>query len=481
MVATLLEKTMIEAIYNRPETAITNPWRVFAIACIAIFMVSLDTTILYAGFSNILRSFPGATAADLSWAMNAYSIVYAAMLIPAGGIADKYGRKKVFILGVLLFVSASFACGASPGVGWLIVARIVQSIGACLLSPAALAIVLQAFPREKRMIVMGAWGAVGALAAALGPGIGSLIIEMGGWQWAFFINIPIGLLCIWQSLSTLQESTQPRDKLRLDWVGILQLMSGVGAIAFGIVELNSAHWSAMQLAGIVLAGVALLVSYIPWAKSNPEPLFELSLFKNNTFLFANVAGFMFAIAFAIMFFSFFFWMKTIWHFSQSMAGTTIMPGPLTVVPTAILSGKIASKIGHRPLLITGSITYAFSGLWFMWVPDATPDYLTEWLPGLLLSGLSVGLVIPSLSAASVFGLPAKDYAVGSAINHAVRQVGTVIGVALTVLLLAKPHLQIADFHQMYAIHIALALMTGLLCLPINTHPRQLLVKSNSSA
>lgn len=470
----------MEATYSQLEKAMPNPWRVFAIASIAIFMVSLDTTILYAGFSNILHNFTSATAADLSWAMNAYSIVYAAMLIPAGGIADKYGRKKIFTLGVLLFVTASFACGASPSVGWLIVARIFQSIGACLLSPAALAIVLEAFPREKRMIVMGAWGAVGALAAALGPGIGSLIIEVGGWRWAFFINIPIGLLCVWQSVSLLQESTQPRDKLRLDWVGIFQLMTGVGAIAFGIVELNSPHWSALELASIVLVGLAMLLSYIPWAKSNPEPLFELSLFRNHTFLFANIAGFVFAIAFAIMFFSFFFWMKDIWHFSQSMAGTAIMPGPLTVVPTAILSGKIASKIGHRPLLIAGSVTYALSGLWFMCMPDISPDYFTKWLPGLLLSGLSVGLVIPSLSAASVFGLPTKDYAVGSAINHAVRQVGTVIGVALTVLLLAKSNLHIADFHWMYAIHISLALMTGLLCLPINTHPKQLLMKSNST-
>ena len=465
--------TLAETIVSQPEKATPNAWRVFAIACIAIFMVSLDTTILYAGFNNILHSFPGSTAADLSWAMNAYSIVYAAMLIPSGGIADKYGRKKVFILGVLLFVSASFACGASPSVGWLIVARIVQSIGACLLSPAALAIVLEAFPREKRMIVMGAWGAVGALAAALGPGIGSLIIEVGGWQWAFFINIPIGLFCIWQSVTILQESIQPRDKLRLDWVGILQLMTGVGAIAFGIVEINSAHWSALELISIVLLGLAILLSYIPWAKATPEPLFELSLFKSNTFLFANVAGFVFAIAFAIMFFSFFFWMKNIWHFSQAMAGTAIMPGPLTVVPTAILSGRLASKFGHRPLLITGTITYALSSLWFMLIPDVSPDYSSKWLPGLLLSGLSVGLVIPSLSAASVFGLPTKDYAVGSAINHAVRQVGTVIGVALTVLLLAKANLQIADFHRMYVIHITLALITGLLCLPINTHPKQL--------
>ncbi len=462
-----------------PELKIMpTAWRVFAIVSIAVFMVSLDTTILYAGFNNILRSFPTSTAADLSWAMSGYSIVYAAMLIPAGGIADKYGRKKTFILGALLFITASFACGASPSVFWLIVARVFQSIGACLLTPAALALVLEAFPREKRMIVMGAWGAVGALAAALGPGIGSFIIDAGGWEWAFFINVPIGLYCIWQSSKILHESVHPRDKMRLDWVGMLQLIIGVGAIAFGIVEMKSVNWKPSELFGIILMGIVIILSYIPWAKFNPEPLFDLSLFKNKTFSFANLAGITFGIAFSIMFFSFFFWMKNIWHYSQTLAGAAIMPGPLMVVPTALISGRIASKIGHRPLLLTGAITYALSGLWFLLVPDANPNYVKDWLPGLLLSGISVGLVMPSLSASAVFGLHQKDYAVGSAINNAVRQIGTVIGVSITVLFLGKTQLQIADFNTTYSIHIGLALITAMLCMPINTHPKQLLAKAS---
>jgi MFS family permease len=172
-----------------------------------------------------------------------------------------------------------------------------------------------------------------------------------------------------------------------------------------------------------------------------------------------------------MFFSFFFWMKNIWHYSQTLAGIAIMPGPLTVVPTAIIAGKIASKIGHRHLLITGSITYALSGLWYLFVPDANPNYIQDWLPGLLLNGISIGLVMPSLSAAAVHALPAKDYAVGSAINHATRQIGTVIGVAITVLFLAKSQLQVEDFKPTYLIHITLALMTAVLCIPIHTAPK----------
>lgn len=217
----------------------------------------------------------------------------------------------------------------------------------------------------------------------------------------------------------------------------------------------------------------MIASYIPWAKVNPEPLFDLDLFKSKTFIFANLAGLVFSVAFAMMFFSFFFWMRHVWHFSMSLAGTSIMPGPLAVVPTAIIAGRLASKIGHRPLLITGSLTYALSGLWFMFMPDASPDYAEEWLPGLILSGISIGLVMPSISASAVFGLPAKDYAVGSAINHAVRQIGTVIGVAITVVLLAQEKLEVVNFQPDYSIHIILALATAALCIPVNTHPRQL--------
>ena len=461
-----LTKTYVPTVKIAPSA-----WQVFAVASIAIFMASLDSTILYAGFNNILNSFPNSKATDLSWAMTGYSIVYAAMLIPAGGIADKYGRKKIFMLGTLLFISASFACGASPSVFWLIVARVFQSIGACLLTPAALALVLDAFPKEKRMIAMGAWGAVGALAAALGPGIGSYIIDVGGWEWAFFINVPIGLLCIWQSSKILQESTQPRDKMRMDWIGMLQLIIGVGAIAFGIVEMKSADWNHLELFGIIVLGFVIILSYIPWAKFNPEPLFELSLFKNKTFMYSNLAGITFAIAFSIMFFSFFFWMKNIWHFNQTLAGAAIMPGPLTVVPTAILSGRVVSKIGHRPLLVTGSFLFALSGLWFLLIPDANPNYLRDWLPGLLLNGISIGMVMPSLSSAAVYGLPPKDYAVGSAINQAMRQIGTVIGVSIAVLFLAKSQLTVTDFRPTYLIHIALALITAILCIPIKTHPK----------
>jgi EmrB/QacA subfamily drug resistance transporter len=437
----------------------------------AVFLVSIDTTVLFAGFNKILLSFPKSSAADVSWVLNAYTIVYATMLIPAGGIADKFGRKKIFMLGVFVFLLASLGCGAATSVTWLIGARILQAIGASLLSPASLSLILEAFPQNKRAVAVSSWGAVGALAAALGPGLGSFIIDTAGWQWAFYLNIPIGLICLWRGITLLKESINPRDKIRFDLIGMLLLIFAIGAITFGIVEFNSPHWTKPELMQLILLGLLLIFVFIGWAKYKKNPLVDLTLFENRTFRYANCAGLTIGIAFSIMFFAFFFWMTSIWHYSLPMAGIAVTPGPLTVIPFAIIGGRIAGRIGHRPLLITGCLTYALSGLWYMFVPDQNVSYFTHWLPGLFLSGMSVGLVMPSLSAAAVHGLPAKDYAIGSAINQAIRQIGMVMGVAITILLLAHPNLQLVDFKKAYLCHVILSLLSAVLVLPVNTRPK----------
>jgi len=184
----------------------------------------------------------------------------------------------------------------------------------------------------------------------------------------------------------------------------------------------------------------------------------------------NAASLAFGIAFAMMFFGFFFFMGNVWHYSQARAGLAIAPGPLTVIPVAVLAGRLAGRFGHRPFLVGGALLYATTALWFMLVPGDEPSYLLQWLPGLVMSGASVGLVMPSLSAAAVSRLPAQHYAVGSAVNQAIRQIGSVIGVAIIVLLLGHAGVQRSDFHAVYALQAALALLTGALCLMVNTQP-----------
>jgi EmrB/QacA subfamily drug resistance transporter len=453
-----------------PSVRAASPWPVFWIASVATFLVSLDTTMLYAAFAALRAGFPGASAADMSWVLNAYTVVYAAMLIPAGGLADAHGRKRVFLSGVTLFIAASALCGLAGSVGWLIAARVLQAAGAALLTPASLSIVLAAFPQNRPADTVSLWGAGGGVAAAVGPSLGSFIVQTVGWPWAFFINLPIGAVCLWWGASLLTESDRGGPRRRVDAVGMALLVVAVGAIALAIVEADAASWSRADLVATAGTGAIALVAFVVWARSVREPLIEPALFRHRTYSAVNAATLTFGIAFAMMFFAFFFFMGNVWHYSQARAGLAIAPGPLTVIPVAVLTGRLAARFGHRPFLVGGALLYAAAALWFMLVPGNEPSYLVQWLPGLLLSGASVGLVLPSLSAAAVSRLPARHYAVGSAVNQATRAIGSVIGVAITVLLLGHATVVRSDFDAVYAVHIGLALLTAALCLMVNTRP-----------
>jgi EmrB/QacA subfamily drug resistance transporter len=459
--------TMEQALPSLPPST-ASPWPVFWVASMAVFLVSMDGTMLFAAFSALQAGFPQATAADLSWVLNAYTVVYAAMLIPSGGLADRHGRKRVFLFGVALFLAASVACGLAVSVEWLVAARVLQAIGAALLTPASLSLVLAAFPTNKRAVAVSLWGAVGGLAAAVGPSLGAFVIASLGWQWAFYLNVPLGILAIGRGATLLTEARQPTRGRPLDLVGMGLLIVGIGALALSIVQAESPAWSRHELLGAAGIGLACVVGFVVWARATVAPLVDLGLFRNATYRYVNLATLSFGIAFSMMFFAFFFYMRSIWHYSLPLAGLAMAPGPLLVVPVAALSGRLASRYGHRPLLVVGCLIYAASALWFLLVPGTEPAYLTQWLPGMLFSGIGVGMVLPSLSGAAVSQLPLEHYAVGGAVNQAIRQIGSVMGVALTVLLLGSASLQRTDFNVVYLCHMALALMTAVLCLPVNT-------------
>lgn len=447
-----------------------RPWPVFWVASIAVFLVSLDGTLLFAAFGTLREGFPGVAAADLSWVLNAYTVVFAAMLIPGGGLADRFGRKRIFLSGVALFLAASVACGLAPDIRALIIARILQAVGAALLTPASLSLVLDAFPLSKRAVVVSLWGAVGALAAAAGPGLGSMVVDILGWFWAFYLNLPLGLFSLWKGRHLLRESPPAAVPRPLDWTGMSLLIVGVGALALAIVQLESKSWTTLELSAIAAMGLAALAAFIVWTRVSTAPMVDPALFRNRTYRYVNLATLAFGVAFSMMFFAFFFFMTEIWKFSLPRAGLAITPGPLMVMPTAILVGRLAGRYGHRPFLVIGALVYASSGLWFLLVPGAEPNYLRDWLPGLLLSGIGVGMVMPSLSGAAVAHLPVAHYAVGSAFNQATRQIGSVLGVAVTVLLLGQEELLRGDFTPLYLCHVGLALLTGALCLPVDTRP-----------
>jgi len=450
-----------------------SPWPIFLTASIAVLLISIDATVLYAAFPVLSRDFSGAQASDLSWILNAYTVVYAVLLVPAGRFADLYGRKRMFLIGLVIFLAASLGCGLSGQVWVLIVFRALQAVGAAALLPASLAVVLGAFPPERRAVAVSLWGAVSALGAAVGPSVGSWLIELGGWPWAFYLNLPLGVISVWGA-SRLLKSTPPEGTpARLDVVGILLLMVGVGAVALGLVRSEELGWLSATVLNSLIGGILTLIGFVAWARRVPAPAIDLTLFDNPTYRFVNLATLSFGMAFSMMFFSYFLFMSGIWHLSLAAAGVAVLPGPLLVIPTAVVSGRLAAQLGHRSLLVGGSLVFAAGAVWTLLVPGPTPAYLTHWLPALLLTGLGTGMVLPSLSAAAVSRLNPARFGVGSAINQAVRQIGTVLGVAVTVALLGSTSPQLPAFRTVFGWEAVLCMITAMLCLSVDTRPSSL--------
>jgi EmrB/QacA subfamily drug resistance transporter len=445
-----------------------RPWRTFWIASAAVFLVLLDTTAVVAAYAPLRAHFNGVSVATLSWTLNAYTVLFAALLVPAGRLADLLGRKRLFLQGLVLFSVASALCALAPGVGWLIAARALQAVGAALITPASLALVLSVFPRDRRAAAVGLFSAVGALAAAVGPAFGSWVIEVLSWRWVFLINVPLGALAWWLSRRDLVESTSPETGARLDLPGIALLALGTGALAWAVVRSEAPGWGPPLVAGAL--GLALLFAFTRWARGRPSAALDLTLFDDRSFLFVNLATAVFGIAFTMMFLSSFLFLMGVWGYSQGLAGWAVTPGPLMVIPVAIFAGRLAGRIGHRPLLLAGGVLYAVAQGWLSLRVGVTPDYLLTWLPAQLLGGAAVGLVLPALSGAAVSRLGPTRFGVGGGVNNAMRQLGGAIGAALALALVGQAGATLMQFQTLYAVLATLGLVTAALCLPVDTRP-----------
>jgi EmrB/QacA subfamily drug resistance transporter len=447
-----------------------SAWGAFGIASTAVLLVANDSTMLFAAFGALRLAFPAASAAELSWVLNAYTVVFATLLVPAGGLVDRFGTRRSFLAGLALFLGGSAAAGMSPGLGLLVASRVVQGAGAALVTPSSLAIILAAFPPARRALVVGLWGAASALGAAIGPIAGSVAAELHGWAGVFFVNLLPGVAALGIGWRRLARVPGAAHAARLDLAGMLLLGLAAGALAMAITQSGAPAWSRAELALLAGGGLLALAGFVAWAGRSAAPLVDLALFRSRTYSAVNLATLVFNVAFIMMFFSLFSFLTKVWHYSLPLAGLAIAAGPVTVVPVAFLAGRTAARVGHRALLVPGALVFAAAGAWLMLVPGTQPAYLSQWLPAMLLSGVGVGLVLPSLSGAAVAGLAPARFAVGGAVNQAIRQFGGVLGVALTVRWLGGAALSPADFGPVYGMQIGLALLTGLLCLAVHTRP-----------
>jgi EmrB/QacA subfamily drug resistance transporter len=442
-----------------------------AIACAGAFLAFLDTTIVNIAFPDISASFSGSGRDLLSWVLDGYFVVIAALLVPAGGLADRFGHKRIFLLGIAGFTTASLLCAVAPSLEMLIAFRVLQGVGAALIAPTSLAIVLDSFPVERRAAGVGIWGAAAAAAAAVGPTLGGALVELSDWRLVFLVNLPLGAIVLLVGRRVLPKPRILDDRLP-DLPGAGMLALGLAAVTLGIVEGNDWGWSSAATLACFAAAAALLGGVVARSRRHPRPIVEPALFAHRSFSVGNLGTLLFAAAFFSVVLGNVLFLTSIWGYTVLHAGLATLPGPAWTTVVSGPAGRLADRFGHRAVIVPGTLIFA-AGVMVLRSAGPHPDYLGLWLPGATLTGIGIGLAFPTLGSAAVRDVPVDRFATASAVNAAFRQVGAVLGTALLIAIVGEPAslqqaLDVSD--QAYLFAVIASLLSGATVLGLRRRP-----------
>ncbi len=417
-----------------------SPALVLVIVCASVVLASLDLFIVNVALPQIGHDFHlrAGDLGDLSWVLNGYTIVYAAFLVLFGRLAERYRRDHAFLLGVAIFVTASAACGLATSLPMLVAFRVVQAAGAALLTPTSLGLILASFPPERRYGAVRTWTAVGGIAAAAGPVVGGLLVA-ASWRWVFLVNVPVGVLALvagWRRLPAVPGHPVPAP----DPLGAVLITGGIGTLVLGLVKGGSWGWSDARTASALILGVVSLALFALNEARSRNPLIERELFRLRPVTGASVVALLFMAAFGAMLLSRVLWAQEVWHWSALQTGLAIAPGPIMVPLFAfLLAGPLITRFGSGIVIAAGCTIFAVGAAWWGLAMGLTPDYVGDMLGGMLLTGVGVGLTMPTFTAAGAAALPAHSFATGSGMINMLRQIGLAIGVALLIAVLGTPH------------------------------------------
>jgi EmrB/QacA subfamily drug resistance transporter len=445
---------------------------VLTIVCAGVVLASLDLFIVNVALPQIGADFHlrGSDLADLSWVLNAYAIVYAAFLVLFGRLSERYHREQGFLLGVAVFVAASAACGAATSLPMLVAFRVLQAFGAALLTPTSLSLILATFEPERRHGAVRTWTAVGGLAAAAGPVVGGLLVA-ASWRWVFLVNVPVGLLALlvgWRRLPRVPGHPVPVP----DTLGALLITGGVGALVLGLVKGSAWGWGDVRTItalGVATAALGLFAAHTAWHRN---PLLDRALFRLRPFTGASVVGLVFMASFGGMLLSRVLWAQDVWNWSALQTGLAIAPGPLMVpLFSFLVAGRLIARFGSGPVIAAGSAIFAAGVAWWALAMGLRPDYVEDMLGGMLLTGIGVGLTLPTFMATGAASLPPPSFATGSAVINMLRQIGLALGIALLIAVLGSPHspAQTLDVYRNASwVVAALAVLAGIAGLALLT-------------
>ncbi len=416
---------------------------------LAGFMANLDVFIVNVAFDKIAGSFHGSSTSDVSWVLSAYAIIFAALLIPLGRLADKVGRKKMFQAGMGVFTLASLLCAIAPGLWWLVVFRVLQAAGAAALTPASLGLLLAAVPGDRRLHYVRIWSAVAAIAAAAGPVLGGLLVA-ADWRWIFVLNLPIGVFAILAAQRVVPDSRDAGVTKLPDALGAGLLTFGVGALALAIVKGGDWGWSSGgTIAGFVAAAV-LLAGFVWRAEHHPVPVVDPQLYRVRSFASANLAMIAFGLGMSAYLLVVVLWMQDVWQWSVIRTGFAVAPAPAMVPIVTMVAQRLARKIPGGLLSAIGCLVFAAGTVLLLTsIGPRGTGYAGDLLPGHLLIGIGIGLALPTILSTATHDLPPQRASTGSAVINMTRQLGFVLGVSIIVAILGSP----ASYHAAHTVFV----------------------------
>jgi EmrB/QacA subfamily drug resistance transporter len=420
-----------------PVASSVRPGAVLAVLSLAAFMASLDLFIVNVALPDIGRDLQEPSLGNLSWILNGYAIVYAALLVPFGRLADRYGRKGGFLLGLAVFTLASAGCAAGGSLEVLVAFRVLQAAGAALLTPTSLGLLLAATPAAGRARAVRIWAATGALAAAAGPALGGVLVD-ASWRWVFVINIPVGLAAIVFAARIVPSSREASRTPIPDLLGAAVLTVAIGALSLGLVKGPDWGWGSASVLGALLVA-AIGIAWFWWRSlRHPSPVVEPELLRVRSFAFANVTAVLFSVAFAGNLLAAVLWMQQVWGYSAVRTGLGVAVGPAMVPVFAAVGQRLSHRYSVGWITAAGCVLFSVGVSLMGTRLTLEPSYASVVLPAMLVGGAGVGLALPTILSAATADLPGDRAATGSAVVNMSRQIGAVLGIAVFVAVLGTP-------------------------------------------
>lgn len=398
----------------------------FVVTAIGLFMVTLDNLVVTMALP-VIRDDLGASLEQLEWTVNAYTLTFAVLLLTGAALGDRFGRRRMFVIGMGIFTLASAAAALAPSADTLVIARALQGVGGAIVTPLTLTILSRTVSAEKRGVALGAWGGIAGLAVALGPLVGGAVVQGISWQWIFWLNVPIGLAVIPLALRKLDESRGPNTSL--DLPGLALGSAGLFGIVFGVVQGNGEGWTSPVILGSIAAGIALVAAFVLWELRAPAPLLPMRFFRNRTFLWTNVASLLFYFGMFGAIFLLSQFLQVVQGYSPLDAGLRTLPWTAMPMFIAPVAGALSDRIGGRPLLATGLAMQAGALAWLAAVSEPGVAYGTLVAP-FIVAGIGMSLFFAPVANMILGSVRREEEGQASGANNAIRELGGVFGVAV---------------------------------------------------